>query len=129
MKVDRLERVNQRVLRELGTGLYRIALGENVQTARLSFVSAKVSPDLHAAVVTVSVLGDAAQEAELLDWLRDHRVAFQDHLAKTVGLKYTPVLTFKSTRAIEKGDRVLGILDELAAEEDRPADPPDPPVA
>ena len=115
MKGDRIKRVNERMLRELATGLYRIALGSPQDLAKISFVSVETAPDLHNAAVTVSILGTPEDESRILAWLREHRAAFQDHVAKNVGLKYTPVLSFKPTHAIGAGARVLGILDELAA--------------
>ena len=115
MKPDRITRINERVREELSAALYRVGPGDGVEAGRISFVSAKVSPDLHNAIVEVSILGDEAQARTLMTWLRGHRADFQRHLADTVGLKYTPVLDFRRTEAIEKGARVLSILDELAA--------------
>lgn len=120
MKTDRIKRVNERMLRELSAGLYRISLGSSQDLAKISFVAVETAPDLHNAAVSVSVLGTAEDEARVLAWLRDNRAAFQEHVAKNVGLKYTPVLTFKPTHAIGAGARVLGILDELAAAEPQP---------
>ena len=122
MKPDRITRINERVREELSAALYRVGPGDGVEAGRISFVSAKVSPDLHNAIVEVSILGDEAQARTLMSWLRGHRADFQRHLADTVGLKYTPVLDFRRTEAIEKGARVLSILDELAAQ------PPAPPA-
>ncbi len=115
MKTERIKRVNERMLRELAAGLYRIAQGSPQDLAKISFVSVDTSPDLHAATVTVSVFGTEEDEARILAWLREHRTDFQEVVAKNVGLKYTPVLSFKPTHAIGTGSRVLGILDELAA--------------
>lgn len=121
MKTDRIKRVNERMLRELAAGLYRIAQGSPQDLAKISFVSVDTAPDLHNAAVTVSVLGTPEDEARILAWLRENRAAFQEHVARTVGLKYTPVLSFRPTHAIGAGARVLGILDELAAGGGAPA--------
>ena len=110
MKPDRITRINERVREELSAALYRVGPGDGVEAGRISFVSAKVSPDLHNAIVEVSILGDEAQARTLMSWLRGHRADFQRHLADTVGLD------FRRTEAIEKGARVLSILDELAAQ-------------
>ncbi|MBQ9726791.1 MAG: ribosome-binding factor A [Kiritimatiellae bacterium] len=126
MKGERIKRVNERMLRELAAGLYRIAQGSPQDLAKISFVSVETSPDLHNAAVTVSVLGTPEDEARILAWLRDRRADFQEVVAKNVGLKYTPVLSFKPTHAIGAGARVLGILDELAAADGSAADPATP---
>ena len=113
MKPDRITRINERVREELSAALYRVGPGDGVEAGRISFVSAKVSPDLHTAIVEVSILGDEAQAKRLMSWLRSRRADFQRHVADRKALKYTPVLSFRRTEAIERGDRVLSILDEL----------------
>ena len=60
-KVDRIKRVNERILRELSMGLYRIGQGRDIDLARISFVDVRTSPDLHGAIVVVSVLGTEAE--------------------------------------------------------------------
>ena len=113
MKIDRIARLNDRLREELSAALYRVAPGEGVEAGRVSFVSAKVAPDLHNAVVEVSILGDEEQARRLMSWLRSRRADFQRHVADRMALKYTPVLSFRRTEAIARGDRVLSILDEL----------------
>ena len=120
-KVDRIKRVNERILRELSMGLYRIGQGRDVDLARISFVDVRTSPDLHGAIVVVSVLGTEAEAEKVMAWLKENRAAFQAHIARTVGLKYTPVLSFRRTAAIEKGNRVLSLLDRLDIPPDDPA--------
>lgn len=119
MKTDRIKRVNERMLRELAAALYRVAQGSPQDLAKISFVAVDTAPDLHNASVSVSVLGTPEDEARVLAWLRERRAAFQEHVARNVGLKYTPVLSFKPTHAIGAGARVLGILDEIAAAESK----------
>jgi ribosome-binding factor A len=45
--------------------------------------------------------------------LAEHRVVLQRELAKRVILKYTPHLTFKLDESIERGSRVLEIMQDL----------------
>lgn len=113
MKHDRLARVNERVREELAAALYRLSPGGEVEPARISFVDVKVAPDLHNAIVLVSVLGGDDVSRKSMSWLRSRRADFQRHVADKVGLKYTPVLEFRTTGAIAGGDRVLAILDRL----------------
>jgi ribosome-binding factor A len=57
--------------------------------------------------------------------LHDARAELQHDLAKRVILKYTPQLHFKLDESIERGARVLHILDQLdpphTSEDERPA--------
>lgn len=127
MKHDRLARINERVREELSAALYRVAPGEGADVGRVSIVAARVSPDLHNAIISVSILGDEGESHALMSWLRSHRADFQRYLADKVALKYTPVLDFRRTDAIATGARVLGILDELAAEKSPEAEAADTP--
>lgn len=113
MKPDRISRVNARVREELSAALYRVSPAAGVELARISFVDVRVAPDLHNAIVLVSILGDEAQTRSSMSFLKSRRAEFQRYIADKVGLKYTPVLDFRITGAIAGGDRVLAILDEM----------------
>lgn len=113
MSIDRIKRINELVRRELAMGLFHVGQGESVEVARISFIDVTVSRDLRSAVAHVSILGTEDDAEVLMKWLRRYRTAFQAHIAKKVALKYTPKLYFKRTQSIEKGDRVLGILNEI----------------
>lgn len=110
MPVDRIQRLNEMIRRELAIALYHVGQGEGLDTAAVSFIDVETSRDLRGAMVHVSFLGTAEMHPELLKWLRRHRIDFQAHIAHALQLKYTPKLMFRQTNAVEKGDRVLGIL-------------------
>lgn len=113
MPVDRIQRLNEIIRRELATSLYRVGQGEGVDAAQISFVDVSASRDLRNAVVRVSFLGDPQNHGGLLSWLRRHRIDFQAQIAHSLQLKYTPKLMFRQTVALERGDRVLDILSHL----------------
>lgn len=113
MAVDRIQRLNEMIRRELATSLYHVGQGEGIDPALVSFVDVSTSRDLRGAVVLVSFLGPADAHPALLSWLRRHRVAFQAHIAHSLQMKYTPKLMFRQTTSVEKGDRVLDILSHL----------------
>ena len=71
-----------------------------------------VTPDLKSAHVYVSVLGSKGRK-EVLPKLEANRVALQADLSKHVVLKYTPHLVFHLDDSIERGSRVLEILQEI----------------
>ena len=105
----RLLRVNELVKREL-SGI--IARELTFASAIVTINHVKVSPDLKNAHVFVSVLGSEAP-ASVMKKLEEHRVALQSELAKHVVLKYTPHLTFHLDESIERGARVIKIMQEL----------------
>ena len=126
MPVDRILRINDRIREVLATAVYRIGTGEDIDTARLSFVSVSTAHDLRNATVLVSVMGDAAEQTKVLGWVRRHRIDFQSAVAREMQLKYTPRLTFRGTDAIAQGDQVLALLEHLhiPADEETPPCPP-----
>src|SRR5216117_1419283 len=102
-------RVNELVKRELSA---TIAREINFEGVLVSVNAVDVAPDLKSAHVFVSILG-AASGASVIDKLEAHRVALQAELSRHVVLKYTPHLVFHLDDSIERGARVLEILNEI----------------
>ncbi len=71
-----------------------------------------VTPDLKSAHVFISVLGSKGRK-EVLPKLEASRASLQADLSKHVVLKFTPHLVFHLDDSIERGDRVLEILQEI----------------
>lgn len=113
----RHQRVRELLKREIGEILRReIPLD---QAGLLAVNEVGVSNDLHSATVYVGVVGSAEQRRRAAALLRRDRKRFQGMLGRSVVLRYTPHLQFIIDDAVERGNRVLSILEEL--------DPPDPP--
>jgi ribosome-binding factor A len=105
----RLLRVNELVKREL-SGI--IGREVSFQEALVTVNHVDVTPDLKSAHVFVSVLGKEAG-ASVLTRLEAHRAALQTELARHVVLKYTPHLVFHLDDSIERGTRIIQILQQL----------------
>ena len=106
----RLERVREVLKRELGVIMVR----ELRFTSPLVTVSGvDITPDLKQAHVFVSVIGNDRQQREAIELLEENRVMLQHELAKRVVIKYTPHLNFRLDGSIERGARVINIMDEL----------------
>jgi ribosome-binding factor A len=69
--------------------------------------------DMKSATVFVSVVGDSANQRKAIAILIRERARLQSLVARAVILKYTPRLRFVLDDSIERGNRVLSILDEL----------------
>jgi ribosome-binding factor A len=107
----RLERVNEVVKRELSEIVSREI---NFPAEVLVTIPAvAVSSDLRQCHVFVSVIGQETQKARVLEQLEEHRTTMQRELSKRVVLKYTPHLYFKLDDSIERGTRVLKIIQDL----------------
>jgi ribosome-binding factor A len=110
MATDRMRRVNE-VLREV--------IGDTISTEledpRIGFVtvtSVDTSPDLRAARVYVSVLGDEQAREATLKGLRAAHGVLQAAVAKQTRMKRTPTLSFHYDETPERGVRISRLLDE-----------------
>ena len=107
----RLERVNEVIKRELSEIISR-EINFSAQTL-VTVHEVDVTPDLRQCHVFVSVIGKPEQKSRALAELGEHRAMLQRELAKRVVLKYTPHLNFKLDDSIERGSRVLEIMQDL----------------
>jgi ribosome-binding factor A len=107
----RMLRINEVVKREL-SGI--VAREINFEGALVSINHVNVTSDLKNAHVFVSVLGAEAGES-VISKLTSHRAALQAELARHVTMKYTPHLIFHLDNSIERGARVIEIMQEMEA--------------
>ncbi len=102
-------RVNELLKREL-SGI--IAREMSFEGALVTINHVDVSADLKNAHVFVSVLGSDLGE-NVISKLASHRATLQAELASHVTIKYTPHLIFHLDDSIERGARVIEILQEI----------------
>ena len=112
----RLARVCEVLKRELGLLIVR-DITFPVPLVTISGVD--VTPDLKQAHIHVSALGTPAQKRKVIGVLEDHRAMLQAGLAKRLTFKNTPQLHFRIDDSIERGTRVLDILDNLGLDEEK----------
>jgi ribosome-binding factor A len=105
----RMLRVNEVVKREL-SGI--IAREMSFAGALVSINHVDVTPDLKNAHVFVSVLGSDVGET-VLNKFASHRATLQAELARRVTMKYTPHLIFHLDDSIQRGTRIIEILQEI----------------
>ena len=120
----RLERVRELIKRELGDLIVRELTFDQLVTIQ----SVDVTPDFKHAHIFVGILGgDETAARAVLAKLHDHRKELQSLLARRVILKYTPQLHFKQDTAVERGTRVIDILESLnlPPESENPSNPSD----
>jgi ribosome-binding factor A len=113
----RLERVNSLIREELSDLLRR-----EIKDPRLgSFVAitaVTTSPDLKHATVFVSNIGDAGTRQQTLDALSAAAGFFHHELTKRLSMRHAPDLSFQWDDSIERGERLLRLMDKVAADED-----------
>ena len=123
MPALRHQRVRELLKREIGEILRREMPLD--QAGKLSVNEVGVSNDLHSATVYVGVVGSADQRKRAGTLLRKNRKRFQGMLGRAVVLRYTPQLQFIVDDAVERGNRVLSIMEELEPPEE--SEPPESP--
>jgi ribosome-binding factor A len=110
----RLARVNELIKREVGNFLRRRYRSE---TVCWTITDVDVSADLRNGVVAYSVIGDDLKAREAQQFFRKHTGEIRKEVSKHVILKYSPKLTFTQDFGIERGNRVMEILDDLETTE------------
>jgi ribosome-binding factor A len=114
----RLERVRELLKREIGEVIRR-ELPVN-EAGLINVNDLQVAPNLKNATVFIGILGGAAQKKKGMEMLEEKRKRIQGLVATAVILKYTPRLRFVLDESIERGNRVLRIMEEI--EQQTPAD-------
>ena len=111
----RLERVRELLKREIGEIIRREVPLD--QAGLITVEDVNVTSDLHNATVFVGILGNAEQRKNGQELLEKNRKRIQGLLCQSVVLKYTPQLRFLLDDSVERGNRVLKIMDELDGNE------------
>jgi ribosome-binding factor A len=107
----RLQRVRELLKREIGEVIRRQLPVEEVGLINVNDVD--VAPNLHNATVFIGVLGGEAQKKRAMEALEESRKRIQGYVGRAVVLKYTPQLRFVLDESVERGNRILRLLDEL----------------
>ena len=119
----RTERVRELLKRELGEIIRReISISE---AGLITVNEVGVAADLKSAVVYVGVIGTPEQRKKAANLLEKDAKRFQGMIGRAIVLKYTPHLKFEVDEAIERGNRVLAIIEQL--EKSTPESSPDKP--
>ncbi len=107
---NRLHRVNEIIKRELSE-LIRREL--TFQAKLVTVQQVDITPDLKHAHVFIGVIGTEQEQHAAIAQLHEARQRLQHEMSRRVVIKYTPQLHFKLDNTGERGDRVIGILNEL----------------
>ena len=119
MANNRIARTNddiQRVLSEL----LRSVKDPRVQQGMLSVTRVETTGDLRYAKVWISVYG-LQDEKEFRRGLKSASGWLRRELAKSLSLRYTPVLVFELDHSIEYGAHISSLLNELDIRPDEEA--------
>ncbi|MBP5509492.1 MAG: 30S ribosome-binding factor RbfA [Kiritimatiellae bacterium] len=114
MAVDRLERINSLLRREIAEALPRIFLSdERIDASCVTILDVSTAPNLRNATVTVSIFNHPEEHSVYLHRLVKAAPELQRLINRDCKMKFTPKLRFVITDSLEKGDHVLDVLNHL----------------
>ena len=111
MQSLRHQRVRELLKREIGQVIRREIPVD--QAGLITVNDVGVAGDLQSATVFVGIIGTAEQQRKALEVLSKERLRIQGLVGRAVVLKYTPKLRFELDVSVERGNRVLEILEEI----------------
>jgi ribosome-binding factor A len=106
----RLHRVQELIRRELGPILER---NFTFPGAFVTIHDVNITPDLKQCFVYVGILGKGESPENITKRLNSGRRIIQRDLYKRVVLKNSPTITFKADDSVERGVRVLNLIENL----------------
>jgi ribosome-binding factor A len=112
----RIERVNTLLRREISE-LIQHHLRDPRLAEFITVTDVETSADLKYAKIYVSCISGQQEEAKVLAVLNAAAGHLRSELAKKVRLRHTPELSFHWDNSIERGDRILRLLDQVSAEQ------------
>ena len=112
----RLLRVNQLLHREISQYVHRRLQSEAV---RVTIASVETTSDFKSATVYFSMIGSAEEGPAMEVLLNEHAQAINQELRRTITLRNIPRIRFAHDASLERGDRILRLLDEVEAEQKR----------
>jgi ribosome-binding factor A len=113
----RIERVNSLIRQEISQLLQRQVKDPRLGTF-VAVTEVSTSADLKYARVFVSRIGSEGEKQETLSALASASGFFRRELARSLKLRYTPVLSFQWDDSIERGDHLLQLIDGVTSEQD-----------
>jgi len=112
----RVARVAEQIRREVSQMLLSEIKDDRVGAGMVSVTDVAVSNDLQHAKIFVSIYGSEAAKAETMEGLRSATGFIRSELGQRVRLRRTPEVIFLEDNSIERGNRVLSLLNQLNQE-------------
>jgi len=116
----RVSRVAELIKREVSQMLLHDIKDDRVGAGMVSVTDVDVSGDLQHAKIFVSIYGTDEARAETMAGLKSATGYVRSELGHRVRLRRTPEVVFQEDRSIERGTKVLSLLNQLNRE--RPPD-------
>ena len=115
MPTRRQEQAADQIQRELSDLLLRSTNDPRIKFASITTVH--VSADLRHAKVYVSIFGDQAAQKETMYAIHHASGYLKRELSSRLSFKFMPDLVFLHDESIERGDRMLRLIEQVRAED------------
>ena len=112
MATERMRRVNEAVRAVVAETVAEL---KDPRIGLVTVTSVQITRDLREGVVYVSVLGNENKRRSTLAGLESAHGVVQARVARELGLKRTPQLSFAYDPSVEHGVRMTALIDELAS--------------
>jgi ribosome-binding factor A len=109
----RVSRVAELIKREVSQMLIHDIKDDRVGAGMVSVTDVDVSGDLQHAKIFVSIYGTDEARAETMAGLKSATGYVRSELGQRVRLRRTPEIIFQEDRSIERGNRVLSLINQL----------------
>jgi ribosome-binding factor A len=114
----RVARVASLIKREVSQMLMSGIKDDRVGAGMVSITDVDVSGDLQHAKIFVSIYGTDEARAETMAGLQAATGYVRSELGQRMRLRRTPEVLFREDRSVERGTRVLSLINQLSAERD-----------
>ncbi|HAA26393.1 MAG TPA: 30S ribosome-binding factor RbfA [Cyanobacteria bacterium UBA8553] len=112
----RVSRVASLIQQEVSQMVLQEIKDDRVGTGMVSVTDVDVSGDLQHAKIYVSIYGTDEARAETMAGLKSATGYVRLELGKRIRLRRTPEVVFIEDRGLERGDRMLALLNQLSQE-------------
>lgn len=112
----RMARVAELIKREVSQMLISGIKDDRVGAGIVSVTDVNVSGDLQHAKIFVSIYGSDEAKAETMAGLKSATGYVRSELGHRIRLRRTPEVVFLEDKSLERGDRILSLLNRLNQE-------------
>jgi ribosome-binding factor A len=112
----RVSRVASLIKREVSQMLLNGIKDDRVGSGMVSITDIDLSGDLQHATIFVSIYGTEEAKAETMEGLKASQGFVRRELAHRIRLRRSPEITFSEDRSLERGDRMVHLLEKISQE-------------
>lgn len=114
---NRADRISQQIKRELAEIIQRNEIKDDRIGGIVSITEVKVSGDLRNVKVYFSVYGEESQRVGTLAALEEASGFLRGEICRRLGIRFAPELVFKLDDSLEKGQKIIELLDKIKRKE------------